>query len=366
MSTAVAEKTEIITELMTIKQETALSAFSKPDGVDQIIKDAEKQAEELVLKADLSTDKGRKSIASNARKFATLKTKLDEVGKGSTEAYRKTITAVNANRKKVKTRLDELRDQVRQPLTDWENKEKERIEKHESMLTTIATLGLSSILDKPLSLDEMISNKNDLEKIEINSSFEEFEINARRTHETALNNITESIAKETKRIEEEKELELLRKEKAEREESERLEKIKREAAEKATREAEEKAKQLKAEEAEKTRLLIIEKQEAEQRENDLKIEAENHEKQRLEDAKKAELDKQKAIENAKIQEQKRLAEAEENARLEQEKLEANKAHTSKILGEAKESIMKFTDEKTAKLIVKAIAKGEIKNVSINY
>ena len=95
-----------------------------------------------------------------------------------------------------------------------------------------------------------------------------------------------------------------------------------------------------------------EKIEAEERQ---KAQAKIAEENRLKAMHQADLDKKEAADNAKIAERKRIEEEQEKARLEQEKLEADKAHTGRILKQAKESIMKFTDEKTAKLIVKAIS-----------
>ena len=75
---------------------------------------------------DLTTDKGRKAIASLAHKVTKTKTALDEAGKSLTEDLRKQVKTVDDSRRKIRENLDELRDEARKPLTDWEEAEEAR------------------------------------------------------------------------------------------------------------------------------------------------------------------------------------------------------------------------------------------------
>ena len=93
-------------EIFTIPDEKVLEAFSKPDGVSFILEKVTEQAERLKKDVDSTTNQGRKQVATNARKFATFKTRTDAIGKGSTDELRATINAVNANRNKLKSKLD--------------------------------------------------------------------------------------------------------------------------------------------------------------------------------------------------------------------------------------------------------------------
>ena len=72
---------------------------------------------------DLTTDKGRKAVASLAFKVTKAKTTLVAAGKGLTEDWRKQIALVNATRNKMEEELDALADEVRRPLTEWEQAE---------------------------------------------------------------------------------------------------------------------------------------------------------------------------------------------------------------------------------------------------
>ena len=81
----------------------------------------EKVAQEVAgHEPDLSTDKGRKAIASLAYKVTRTKTAIDEAGKKLTEDKKKEIAAVDAERKAIREKLDALAAEVRKPLTDWE------------------------------------------------------------------------------------------------------------------------------------------------------------------------------------------------------------------------------------------------------
>lgn len=106
--------------------------YRKPDGLAPILARIEADVRSHV--ADLTTDKGRKAVASLAYKVSKSKTALDDAGKELTETARAQIKAVDAERKSMRDRLDALRDEARKPLTDWEAAEELRVETHKSAL----------------------------------------------------------------------------------------------------------------------------------------------------------------------------------------------------------------------------------------
>lgn len=83
------------------------------------------------FEADVTTAKGRAEIASKAHKVATAKMDLIRLGKSLTEGWREQTKAVNAECKMIEERMDALRDQVRAPLDEYQDREKRRIESHE-------------------------------------------------------------------------------------------------------------------------------------------------------------------------------------------------------------------------------------------
>lgn len=89
---------------------------------------------------DTSTAKGRSEIASMAFKVVRSKTAIDAAGKKLNEDARAKINAVDAQRRKIREELDALANEVRRPLTEWEDAEKARREKADHDLAIIADL----------------------------------------------------------------------------------------------------------------------------------------------------------------------------------------------------------------------------------
>lgn len=96
-------------------------------GLDEILEKIRKEATAETF--DISTKTGREAMASNAYKVARSKTLIDDMGKKLGEDARKTLDAINADRKKAVDYLNALKDEVRAPLTALENAEKEAREK---------------------------------------------------------------------------------------------------------------------------------------------------------------------------------------------------------------------------------------------
>lgn len=87
---------------------------------------AKMKAECDLLVPDTSTVKGRGEIRAQAFKVTRTKTAIDDAGKKLNEEAREKINAVDASRRKIREELDALADQVRKPLTEWEDAEKKR------------------------------------------------------------------------------------------------------------------------------------------------------------------------------------------------------------------------------------------------
>lgn len=88
-------------------------------------------------KPDVSTKRGRDEIRSLAAEIASNKSSLIKIGKGLTEEWRQSTKAVNAECNVLEERMDALKEQVRAPLTAFENAEKNRVAGHEAALTEI-------------------------------------------------------------------------------------------------------------------------------------------------------------------------------------------------------------------------------------
>ncbi|MGL6033996.1 MAG: hypothetical protein ACRC0N_02820 [Acinetobacter johnsonii] len=351
-------------ELQVLEQNAIVSAFNNANGIQSIVDQIKAQVSSIV--PDATTPKGRKEIASLAYKVAQSKSAIDAEGKKLKEQYTVVTNKIDADRKFARDELDAERDRIRQPLTDWENAEKDRLAKHEAAIQEIKNFADNNFLITANSsmIKGAIAALNDQV---IDSSFEEYEEQAKlaklETLETLRNALSETQSLEAERAE----LERLRQAEIERQQKERDEKIAREAADKARVEAEAKAladrkraEQEKLEAEQREARLKLEKEQAELREQQLKQQAIEREKQ-------AEIDQQNAVEAERLRIE-REAQAKADAELkEQQAREANKAHKKKICNEALQGLTSIgVSEELGKQILQAIHKGEVPHVSIKF
>lgn len=281
---------------------------------------------------DLSTKKGRDRVASLAAQVSRSKTAIEKPGREYLKRLKEAVRPAEAEIKRFVDACDELRDETRRPLTEWEA-EQERIKAEEAM------------------------NAMHAEALEMNIKFDqELAAKFEADHELALlmNKDFDRDREEQRRQEEQ----------AQREHEER---IKQEAADKAKREAEERHKADLAAAA--------------RREADEKARADAAERKRKEDADRAEREKQDAIaeEKRKAQEEadriKREAEAKEKARLaeEQRKAEeearraADKEHRRTVNRRViADLINQGIPEEFAQKALLAIAGGKVQDAHIKY
>jgi len=113
-------QTEVIepTDLIKVEELDATALFAKTEAVQPLL---DKIAEAVKRHVpDVETDAGRKAIASLARKVASSKVILDDLGKDHVAALKTRTKAVDVVRKHIRDTLDKLRDDTRQPLTEYE------------------------------------------------------------------------------------------------------------------------------------------------------------------------------------------------------------------------------------------------------
>src|SRR5882724_12966752 len=127
------------TELATldISAVTAVTVYGTPQGVDNVLAQITTAARKAVADADISTPGGREAIRSMAFKVARSKTALDAMGKELGQTHYSAWKAITGERAKIEAALDLLRDQIRKPLTDFEEAERTRVANHEAALDAI-------------------------------------------------------------------------------------------------------------------------------------------------------------------------------------------------------------------------------------
>jgi len=330
-----------MSELVEIKEANALQVFAVGEQIDPILSEIRKQA--TAFYPDVKTAKGRKEIASMAHKVAQSKTYLDAIGKKLTDEYKEIPKKIDANRKKIRDELDRLKDEVRRPLTEWEEAEAARVQAIKDRIETIrqhAAMSEDSTMAK--------SAISRLESIAIDESFAEFAAEAAQAKDKSLSILRADLEYCIKRESEAAELARLRAEEAKREQEARDRKIAEAAREKAEADAERKA--------------MEERAAAERRELELKLAAERSERAKIEAIERAEREKSAAIEA----ERKRIEEEREKVRAEEAAREADEAHKFSIHSEIISDLGSFIGEKSAMIVINALRDGMVRHVVIKY
>ena len=354
-------------ELLEKTRKINLQKLFTEEGMNEIISAI--KAEVKDFKADIATKEGRAEIVSMAFKIAKCKAPIENLASELKEESKKLIDGVNAQWNRYKKEMDTLRDEIRKPVDEIEAEEKRILEERQERLKKIENFKnviFTSFDASKLYLASIEEIKNIL-----NFDFGDFAFKAENLAKEAIEIINQKIAILIKQQEQEAELLQLKKEKEEREKKDREDKIARDAVEEARIETEAREKRIEQE----------------------KIDAENRAKEaerlRIEQAKIAENNRILAEKKAKEDAEKAVAEAieRERNRVESEKRkeaealekrEANKKHRAKINNEALDKISDLIinnialengeDDcvEIAKLIIEAIARGEVPHIQINY
>jgi hypothetical protein len=114
------------------------AAFGSAETVDGIVAKIAKAAKAQAAELDTTTPTGRAAIKSVAHTVAKSKTALDAKGKELNDERRAAINVVDAGRRKIREELDALRDEIRKPVTEWENAEEKRVADLKARLAEIA------------------------------------------------------------------------------------------------------------------------------------------------------------------------------------------------------------------------------------
>ena len=324
---------------------------------------------------DLATVKGRARIASLAATVSKSKKAVETPGRDYLKRLKEMPKVVEAELREFVTKMDSLRDNTRQPLTDWEEAEQARKDKHVDGIQAIKDLAVFEATPTAAHVADTITQ---LEMVAISDTWEEFLAEAAQVKDETLVKLRTLHAESEQYEAEQAELTRLREEKEARDKKDNEDRIAREAAQRATREAEERAQRERDAEAQRVR---DEQAAFERRENDLKLQAaeserraEQAKREQIEAEQKAERDRlahiereKQAVERARLEEKARADAAADEILRQQKERQADVAHKSKILGEAKQALIGMNiSEELAKAIVLKIARGEVPNVSIQF
>jgi hypothetical protein len=324
---------------------------------------------------DLSTDKGRKRIASVAATVSRSKTAVDAAGRAYLKKLKEMTKPIEAELRQFETDMDALRDEVRKPLNEWQAKvdaEEDRLQSGIDQVVARFTLPADA------TADEIRGALFGLEQEPLTA--EDFghrleEAEQKRAYGITL--LTEQLAKRQQYESEQAELVENRRKIAELEEQKRI----KDAADLAV--ANERAR--------------VEREQQEKRDADAKRVQDAQDNERR--AKQALADAQQRAEDERVQSQRRQDQAAADARqkvldeqaekdrqvqatLDQQRRDdearaANRAHCGAINKAAVDALMLvnlsaeglpegFMSQAEAKAIITAIIRGQIPAIAITY
>ncbi|GBE72558.1 hypothetical protein EKINANG_42080 [Enterobacter sp. KINAN-G] len=215
-----------VTDLVVIEKQNAMAVFTTKEQLDPIIEAIEKEARSLV--PDVSTRKGRDAIASMAHKVARSKTYIDNAGKDLVAELKALPKQIDESRRIVRERLDALKDEVRKPLTDWENAESARKDALQQRLADLRSL--ADVIDgvgNYLPSVEIQQRIESAKAVALDESWQEAAAEAGVAKDAAIQQLEAALIVAKQREHEAAELERLRKEAEEKARLEREENIRR-------------------------------------------------------------------------------------------------------------------------------------------
>ena len=317
------------------------------------------------LTPDTSTAKGRDEIRSLAANLAREKVAIDKARLSMTSDWRSMTDQANEAGKVIKSRLEALGDEIRAPLTKWEEAEKARADKCSAIIASLRSAAIVEIGD---TADEIRQRGMNVWATVLDAfMFGETLSEAQATKDSTVATLKRALDRLTKEEADRAELEKLRADAIERERVE-AEKAAAEQRERDRVEAERVAAEVKAAAAktESARIAAAQETAAEEARRatafaaQIEIDAANERAAKVERERQAEVDQQAKAKAEADAEAKRLAD-------EQAEREANKAHRARVKTAAKQAIMTCgVSEDAAQKIVLAIIAGEIPAVTLRF
>ena len=167
-------------ELISIEavQANPLAVFTAENGLDPYLNQIKAEVDAFV--PDMSTKKGQEEIRSLAYKIARSSTALDNIGKDLKASIMEQPKKIDEERRRVKAILKGWQDQVRAPLTEFEEAEKARIAEIQKRIDEIAALpeqlkehgATSEIITK--KIEEITTEQFDYQEIQSDADAAKF------------------------------------------------------------------------------------------------------------------------------------------------------------------------------------------------
>lgn len=336
-----------------VSNNDALQAFyTDPSNLDRLYDIIDNKARALV--ADPTTKEGASQIKSAAKQIASARIKIDNIGKEVVAKLKELPGIIDDNRKVFRKKMENLQEEIRRPVTEIEERQKgiEAIRGIHVNLAMADSATLNAEIERLKAMDLSVE------------TWKESTDDAIRTVEAEVNALATMKAAAEKREAEARELEELRKKNEEAERIIRENRLKEEAARRAKEEAEAKAA------AEKAR-MEREKEEAERRAAEAERKLQEEKSKRAYVAPQATAPSTTATVAAVPPEPQKPSKwtpemkAVNNAILDAFAAIIAKALPQYIAGHS-EPGYDLAARETAKKLVGAIIKDEIRNISVRY
>ena len=313
---------------------------------------------------DLSTKKGIARIKSLAAMVSSSKVAIEKPGREYLKQLKEMPKVIEAELRDWNQKMDSLRDEVRKPVTELEEKEKARIAALDQRLNEIHQIGSVAGLDI-LPSETITAWIGKLEAISVDATWDEYQDRAALAKEAAKVKLEAFL--QTRLTWEAQQAEIARL-KAEQEEKDRIQREQQIAAQ-ARHEAEQKALREKLEseqreQAAKDAAARAEREAVEAKERLVREQQESAERERLAAERAAEQERQRQID-----EQNRIAREDEQRKAEAAAKAANVEHRRQYNREviaAMQTALPNLSEQDAITLLTAIVQQKVPHVTIQY
>ena len=156
-------------EIVAIEQPEIIEAFKVEGGTRALFERVSENARSVVF--DMGVKKDRESLKSFAYSLARIKTTVDNHGKELVSGIKQQAAVIDADRKFWRDNMELLQEEIRKPLTDFEQAEKDRVAKCLEFLDEITELAKPEFLGN--AAWQLKGYIDTLSKLKIDSRFME-------------------------------------------------------------------------------------------------------------------------------------------------------------------------------------------------
>lgn len=220
--------------ILTPEDPGAMVSVSRPDPVaifttPQLVETILARVADLAMDftPNLTTKAGRAEVASRARRVASTKVYLDDLGKAEVARLKDLPRQIDAGRKALRDGLDALKDRVRKPLDAWEAEDAAQQARLAGILALPRDLAHAPAanIEGQIAVLRLVSTDE--------ATFGPYAEEARAAQAETLNTLQNLLEAAIKREEDARELARLRKEEADRQAEAERERLRQEGEERA-------------------------------------------------------------------------------------------------------------------------------------